>query len=98
MRSCNSLGNIENINKYFKITQHPRYHELGDLTHYMTNDFFKTRWKDKLEKLYNIAYGLVKIHSKDIIHKDYHSGNIFINKGIYVKTAIIGDLGLSKSS
>ena len=34
------------------------------------------------------------IHGADIIHKDYHSGNIFI-KGYQ---AIIGDLGLSKSA
>ena len=71
-----------------------RYYEKGDLTHYITNDFFKIRWKDKLNKLSCIAEGLRHIHRKGIVHKDYHSGNIFIDKAY----AITGDLGLSKSA
>ena len=35
------------------------------------------------------------IHDANIIHKDYHSGNIFITNS---NRAIIGDLGLSKSA
>jgi serine/threonine protein kinase len=37
--------------------------------------------------------GLTNIHNADVIHKDYHSGNIFI--GYFV---ITGDLGISKSA
>src|SRR5207248_251943 len=76
------------------------YCEQGDLTHYITNDFFKISWIDKLNKLTSIVRGLHRIHEKDIVHKDYHSGNIFITEGRYTgnTAAITGDLGLSKSS
>ncbi|GET59459.1 kinase-like domain-containing protein [Rhizophagus irregularis DAOM 181602=DAOM 197198] len=90
------------INKYYGVTQNPatknfmiitNYYELGDLTRYITNNFFNITWKDKLSKLFDIITGLKLIHDSHIIHKDYHSGNIFINP-----SAITGDLGLSKSS
>ncbi|CAB4420349.1 unnamed protein product [Rhizophagus irregularis] len=91
------------VNKYYGITQHPitqnfmiitEYHELGDLTHYVTNNFFNITWRGKLNKLYGIANGLRFIHLANVIHKDHHSGNIFVhNTGTK-----IGDLGLSKSS
>src|SRR3954453_8971606 len=43
--------------------------------------------------------GLKSIHDANIIHKDYHSGNIFITKNIYiVNIAVMGDLGISKSA
>ena len=40
-----------------------------------------------------MAIGLKNIHGADIIHKDYHSGNIFI-----ANVSITGDLGISKSA
>ena len=56
-----------------------KYHELGDLTHYVTNNFFKMSWSDKLQILDYIITGLKNIHHANIIHKDYHSGNIFVS-------------------
>ncbi|RGB29931.1 kinase-like domain-containing protein, partial [Rhizophagus diaphanus] len=44
--------------------------------------------------LHNIINGLSSIHRSDIIHRDLHSGNIFINRGY----AYVGDLGISKSA
>ncbi|PKY54049.1 kinase-like protein, partial [Rhizophagus irregularis] len=70
------------------------YCSLGDLTHYITNNFFDITWSHKLRKLYDILSGLIHMHKANIIHKDYHSGNIFI-EGL---SAVTGDLGLSKSS
>ena len=69
------------------------YCESGDLAHFVTNDFFNISWYDKLHKLLGIVNGLKSMHNADIIHKDYHSGNIFI--GYFVMT---GDLGISKSA
>ena len=54
------------------------YYNSGDLTHYITKDFFNISWKEKLNKLYNIALGIKDMHDLNIIHKDYHSGNIFL--------------------
>src|SRR3954451_10124281 len=89
------------VNKYFGLTQDPdtkdfmiitKYYESGDLTQYLAKHFFKLNWSDKLNRLYYIIYGLRNIHGVDIIHQDFHSGNIFISGDI----AIIGDLGISK--
>ncbi len=46
-------------------------------------------------KLRGIITGLKYIHDVNIIHRDFHSGNIFF-ESIY--NVIIGDLGLSKSA
>ncbi|RIB21455.1 kinase-like domain-containing protein [Gigaspora rosea] len=52
-------------------------------------------WKDKLNLLQSIASDLQIIHSRDIIHRDLHSGNILLNN---FKSAYIADLGLSISA
>src|SRR4051812_9785444 len=70
------------------------YYDLGDLAYYITKDFFNTSWFLKLEKLYYIITGLNDIHKTNIIHKDYHSRNIFLTDTF----AVIGDLGISKSA
>src|SRR2546423_20976 len=95
--------NDDFINKYYGITQDPitqnfmiimKYYELGDLMQYMTNYFFNISWDDKVERLLYIIHGLKSMHDANIIHKDYHSGNIFISDAV----AITGDFGISKSS
>jgi serine/threonine protein kinase len=92
---------ISNVNKVYGITQNPitknfmiitKYYEIGNLTHYITKNFFEISWGDKLERLKDIAKGLRSIHSAEIIHKDYHSGNIFFS----ASSVVIVDLGLSK--
>ncbi|GES93062.1 kinase-like domain-containing protein [Rhizophagus clarus] len=100
----NSKANYyEYVNKYYGITQHPEsknymiimnYCESGDLTRYITKDFFNMKWYNKLNKLDDIISGLKEIHNAGITHQDYHSGNIFL----LGSTPIMGDLGLSKSA
>ncbi|CAI2170035.1 14125_t:CDS:2, partial [Funneliformis geosporum] len=43
-----------------------------------------------LDKLLGSINGLKVLHDSDIIHRDYHSGNIFYNN----YTSVTGDLGL----
>jgi serine/threonine protein kinase len=76
------------------------YYESGDLTHYISNNFFNISWKIKLKKLLNMIEGLKYLHNSNIIHQDYHSGNIFNieTKGKYKTSAITGDFGISKSA
>ncbi|RGB36337.1 kinase-like domain-containing protein [Rhizophagus diaphanus] len=83
------------ISKYFGITQEPvtkdimiimPYYNSGDLINYLTNDFYRLR---------DIISGLVNIHSVNILHRDFHSGNIFFLDKRHV---YLGDLGLSKSA
>jgi serine/threonine protein kinase len=58
----------------------------GNLTKIIKND-----WKQKLHMLYKIISGLNTIHKQNLIHCDFHDGNILNhdNKNIY-----ISDLGL----
>ncbi|GET03289.1 kinase-like domain-containing protein [Rhizophagus clarus] len=92
------------IGKYFGITQDPNtkdimivmpYYSSGDLIHYISNVFYEIYWEEKLRNLVKIIIGLMNIHSVNIIHRDFHSGNIFFDG---TKGAVIGDLGISKSA
>ena len=78
------------------------YYKSGDLVNYITSDFYNISWETKLGNLRYIITGLKNIHSVNIIHRDFHSGNIFfgtIDKKYPRFTEItIGDLGLSKSA
>src|SRR5687768_9914641 len=89
------------INQYYGITQDPitkdfmiimDYCELGDLKHYIPINFYNLNWSDKLDRLEYIVKGLEAIHKMDIIHRNFHSGNILVGKfGLK-----IGSLGISK--
>ena len=72
-----------------------KYYGLGDLTHHLTNNFFDIDWFNKLGRLHDIVIGFENLHEQNIIHRDCHSGNIFISDTSF---AVIGDLGISKSA
>ncbi|GBC42211.2 kinase-like domain-containing protein [Rhizophagus irregularis DAOM 181602=DAOM 197198] len=101
----NEYFNFHNvcIINYYGITQDPTtkdfmiimdYYSSGDLRHYITNHFYYS-WYKKLIMLISILNGLKYIHDANIIHRDFHSGNILYNNAT---SAIICDLGISKSS
>jgi serine/threonine protein kinase len=71
------------------------YYSSGDLLRYITNGFYRIDWSKKLDVLSKIINGLVNIHSVKIVHRDFHSGNIFFDNNSY---SFIGDLGISKSA
>ena len=60
------------------------------LSRYLTK-IVKSDWKQKLYMLYIIIAGLDEIHQQNLIHCDFHDGNILNHgeNGIY-----ISDLGL----
>ncbi len=65
------------------------------MINYITNDFYSIDWYTKLFDLRGIINGLANIHSVSIIHRDFHSGNIFFDERQF---PYIGDLGISKSA
>src|SRR5687767_5009040 len=67
------------------------YMEEGSLQNYLTKGFKNLKWEIKLLILYRIINGLKDIHEEEIIHHDFHSGNILQ----YEEHAYIADLGLS---
>src|SRR6266540_20180 len=100
---CNGSFSPDYINRHYGITQDPitkdyiiivNYCESGDLKSYLKENFYNLEWWQKLEVLNKIIKGLDHIHRQKVIHRDFHSGNIFCCKD----KVLIGDLGLSKSS
>ncbi|MCE8162856.1 MAG: protein kinase [Candidatus Moeniiplasma glomeromycotorum] len=73
-----------------------RYMEEGNLRQYLRN---KNSWlslEDKLKKLWYITRGLKDIHNQNLVHQDFHSGNILNGElGSHVSSSI-SDLGLSR--
>ena len=71
-----------------------RYADNGSLRDYITKHFKHLEWKDKIEILYRIISGLKIIHQEQLVHHDFHSGNILHSDRIRQKV-MIADLGLS---
>ncbi|RHZ69970.1 hypothetical protein Glove_276g91 [Diversispora epigaea] len=71
------------------------YLKGGNLRNYLNNNFNNIEWSDKLKYLRDLAKSFTKIHKLDIIHQDFHPGNILsYNFNFY--HLYISDFGLSK--
>ncbi|RGB33782.1 kinase-like domain-containing protein [Rhizophagus diaphanus] len=104
LNELRSLYQCNDNNKWvigcYGITQDPitkeymiilNYAEGGNLHDYLQKNFINTTWIGKLNILRRISFGLLNIHNKDFIHRDFHSGNML--KSNFWK---VGDLGLSQ--
>jgi len=70
------------------------YMKGGNLRQYLKNKTDELSLKDKLNKLNQIISGLRDIHGQNLVHRDFHSGNILLHyEGIL---SFIADLGLSQ--
>ncbi|CAI2170557.1 3328_t:CDS:1 [Funneliformis geosporum] len=91
------------LNRYYGITQNPETKDFViimkyytyDLKHYITKNFYSIEWNNKLILLQQIIHALHNIHCQEIIHRDFHSGNILCDNEYNV---VISDLGISKLS
>ncbi|RIB19252.1 kinase-like domain-containing protein [Gigaspora rosea] len=70
------------------------YAQQGSLRKLLNNKYDELDWTSKIANLYCIALGLNTIHKADLLHKDFHSGNI-VNHNIF--NPYITDFGLCKS-
>ncbi|UZO21113.1 uncharacterized protein OCT59_013514 [Rhizophagus irregularis] len=52
------------------------YAEGGDLIHWININFKNFEWSYKIEVLSSIIYSLGKIHQNQMVHRDFHPGNI----------------------
>src|SRR5579883_3332638 len=89
------------IIKLYGITQHPEtenyimvmeYAVGGSLRKYLTTNYNKLNWNNKISYLDDVISGLKNIHEKELIHRDLHIGNILKLKN----NAAITDMGLCK--
>ncbi|CAG8597604.1 2778_t:CDS:2, partial [Diversispora eburnea] len=90
------------IAMYYGFSKNPftqNYIFVADLFHddfhnYLTKTFWDLEWQTKTNILASIAEDLESLHSKNLVHCDLRSGNIFItyNEDLYFEI----DLGLCK--
>ncbi|EXX79566.1 Ste11p [Rhizophagus irregularis DAOM 197198w] len=91
---------FDNIVSCFGITQDPNNKEYmmvlyycdGNLRNYLNKSKIYINYKSKIDKLQQIARGLLDIHNAEKVHKDVHSGNILFYRAI----PFISDLGMCK--
>ncbi|GBC22695.2 kinase-like domain-containing protein [Rhizophagus irregularis DAOM 181602=DAOM 197198] len=80
-----------NTSKYMVVME---YANKGNLRENLTR-IVKNNWNQKLYMLYEIISGLSDIHEKNLIHCDFHDGNILNhNDDVYSDKIYISDLGL----
>ncbi|RIA92245.1 kinase-like domain-containing protein [Glomus cerebriforme] len=72
-----------------------QYAKEGNLHDYLQKNFVDIDWWLKIGILNQISEGLRNIHDANLIHRDFHSGNILVGVK-YDLDFHIGDLGLSQ--
>ncbi|CAB5383656.1 unnamed protein product [Rhizophagus irregularis] len=101
--SMNKYGS--NIIRIYGISQDPKtknyiivlqYAEGGNFNDWINKCYKDFDWNNKLRTLYNIIIGLNEIHQKEMVHRDFHTGNIlfeyeYVNQ---YNDTYISDMGL----
>ncbi|RHZ85757.1 hypothetical protein Glove_60g91 [Diversispora epigaea] len=89
--------------RFYGITQDPETHSYmmvleyakdGNLREYLKINFNNINWKQKLDNLKLLSLRLMSIHKLDIVHQDFHPGNILSSN--FKSGLTISDFGLSK--
>ncbi|GES93592.1 kinase-like domain-containing protein [Rhizophagus clarus] len=96
-----------NILKIYGISQNPNtkdyimildYAEGGNFDHWTNKNYKNFDWSYKLTTLWNIVKGLKGIHQKQMVHNDFHTGNILLSvlyvNNINDNSIYISDMGL----
>ncbi|CAG8785109.1 34377_t:CDS:2 [Gigaspora margarita] len=75
--------------EYILVTE---FMDRGNMRDYLRDNSIDLSWNTRLKILLGITTGLMNIHNNELIHCDFHSGNLLFEstKG---GTAFIGDLG-----
>ncbi|RHZ83368.1 hypothetical protein Glove_97g56 [Diversispora epigaea] len=71
------------------------YYEGGSLRNYLNNHFNDIHWINKLVYLKGLAGKFSEIHELNIVHRDFHPGNI-LKYSLESNYTYITDFGLSK--
>ncbi|PKK63425.1 hypothetical protein RhiirC2_140264, partial [Rhizophagus irregularis] len=69
------------------------YAEGGNFNDYLYRNYKKFNWLNRLQILIDIIRGLKEIHQKQMVHRDFHIGNILF-KYIKYNDTYISDMGL----
>ncbi|RHZ75626.1 hypothetical protein Glove_212g247 [Diversispora epigaea] len=91
--------------RFYGITQDPETHSYmmvldyakeGNLREYLKINFNNINWKQKLKNLCYLSLRLKDIHKLDIVHQDFHPGNVLSYNFKNSDYMAISDFGLSK--
>ncbi|RHZ85082.1 hypothetical protein Glove_71g113 [Diversispora epigaea] len=97
-------SNVGTSIQFYGITQDPetlsymmvlKYAKDGNLREYLKINFNNINWLQKLSNLRDLSYNLMNIHKLDIVHQDFHPGNI-LSYDFKNYSMRISDFGLSK--
>ncbi|GBC03676.1 hypothetical protein RclHR1_05250012 [Rhizophagus clarus] len=87
---CHGITKDPGSNDFMMVMPYARN---GSLRQYLNNSFSSIIWSKKVHILRRTAEGLNNIHKKELIHRDFHSGNILCGLNY---TTRITDLGLCR--
>ncbi|RHZ83883.1 hypothetical protein Glove_87g131 [Diversispora epigaea] len=92
--SIRFLWNIQDpeIHSYMMVLE---YAADGNLREYLKINFNNINWLQKLNNLWFLSLNLMRIHELDIVHQDFHPGNI-LSSSFKSDDIKISDFGLSK--
>ncbi|CAG8648473.1 4974_t:CDS:2, partial [Ambispora leptoticha] len=76
---CHGISQDPETNEHMMVMD---YIKNSDLRHYLENN--QLDFKNKLDQLWKIAMGLRVIHDQNLVHHDFHAGNI-LNKSNKIK-------------
>ncbi|PKY23426.1 hypothetical protein RhiirB3_437633 [Rhizophagus irregularis] len=103
-----SINNSGKILKVYGISQDPntkdfimvlQYAEGRNFDYWIYNNYKYFNWLSKLKILNDIICGLKEIHQKQMVHHDFHVGNILFNEIFVISSNIkiyISDMGLCR--
>ncbi|RGB24507.1 kinase-like domain-containing protein, partial [Rhizophagus diaphanus] len=100
-----SINKISNILNIYGISQNPytkdyiivlQYATGGNFNHWINKNYDCFDWGNRLTVLLDIINGLKEIHQKNLVHHDFHTGNILFLSKIYNfgNCISISDMGL----
>jgi|SRR6185437_2271951 len=73
------------------------YMNEGNLRQYLSKNYNELKFEDKLRQLFTTAVGLHSIHQANLIHQDFHPGNVLNSlQSNNQVLSLISDLGLSR--
>ena len=80
-----SINKFENIISIYGLSQNPDtndyimvldYAEGGNFYYQLKKNYDQFDWMLKTHSLYSIIKGLKDIHGKNMVHRDFHTGNL----------------------
>ncbi|RGB23928.1 kinase-like domain-containing protein [Rhizophagus diaphanus] len=73
------------------------YAKEGNFNHWVNKNYEYFNWKDKLSALLKIINGLKEIHQRNLVHRDFHTGNILLFFNYIINSSncvLVSDMGL----